>query len=176
MLSPSAINIQQRSKELNCVVHVGRPVRRLSWTATSPSRNALTHRATVRYGNPASPHSSLSPWKHSCLLRPHVTSIFTQERYSSFLNMVLGRSTSPLNVNVLHPAVDWQSTVTAGCTNSSNSLCSCPQSWQLSNSPSSCDSSVASTFYPTFVFRPTSQKNVQNKLNYFMSSEYVQFS
>ena len=41
------------------------------------------------------------------------------------------------------------SRLTEYCTNSSNSPCSCPQSWQLSNSPSSCDSSVASTFYPT---------------------------
>ena len=56
-----------------------------------------------------------------------------------------------MKVNVLHTAVDWQSTVAADCTNSSNSPCSCPQSWQLSSSPSSCDSSVASTFYPTLV-------------------------
>ena len=59
-----------------------------------------------------------------------------------------------MKVNVLHTAVDWQSTVTAGCTNSSNSLCSCPQSWQLSNLSSSCGSSVTSTFYTTFVYNP----------------------
>ena len=42
----------------------GLPVQILSWKASLPSRNALTHRATVRYGNAASPHASSSPWKH----------------------------------------------------------------------------------------------------------------
>ena len=32
-----------------------------------------------------------------------------------------------------------------------HSPCWCPQSWQLSNSSLSCDTSVASTFYPTFI-------------------------
>ena len=53
----------------------GRPVRRLSWTAYLPSRDASTHIATVRYGNAASPHASRSPWKHYCLLRHRATSI-----------------------------------------------------------------------------------------------------
>ena len=56
-----------------------------------------------------------------------------------------------MKVNVLHNSVDWQSTVAAGCTNSSNSPYSCPESWQLSNPTSSCDSRVAYTFYLTFV-------------------------
>ena len=65
---------------------------------------------------------------------------------------VSSRSLS-MSQNVLHTAIDWQSTVAIRCTNSPNSLFSCPQSWQLSNLPSSCDSSVASTFYPTFTCR-----------------------
>ena len=82
------------------------------------------------------------------------TTILIQERCSSFINMVLWRSHYPYEsqCSTHCSTVDWQSTVAAGCTNSSNSPCSCPQSWQLSNSPSPCDSSVANTFYPTFVF------------------------
>ena len=41
-----------------------RPVRRLSWTASLPSRNALTHRATALNGNATSPHVSRSSMKH----------------------------------------------------------------------------------------------------------------
>ena len=68
-----------------------------------------------------------------------------------FCKHCLMACTIPMKVNVLHTAVDWQSTVTAGCTSSSNSPCSCPQSWQLSNWPSSSDSSVVITFYLTFI-------------------------
>ena len=70
-------------------------VRRLSWTASLPPRNALTHRASVRYGKAASPHVSRSPWKHSCVLRPRATSILVQERCSSSVNMVLELSHYP---------------------------------------------------------------------------------
>ena len=40
-------------------------------------------------------HASRSPWKHSCILRLRATSILIQERCSSFVNMVLGRSHYP---------------------------------------------------------------------------------
>ena len=55
-----------------------------------PSWNNFTHRATVRYGKPAS-HASRSPWKQVCALRPRATSIFIQECWSCFINMLLGR-------------------------------------------------------------------------------------
>ena len=51
------------------------------------SQNVLNHRATVRYGNAA--------FRHSCVLRLRATLIFIQERFSSFVNMVLGRSQYP---------------------------------------------------------------------------------
>ena len=73
----------------------GRSVWRLSWVASLPSQNTLTHCATVQYGNAVSSHASCSPWKHSCLLQPHATSILIEEYYSSFVNMVLGRSHYP---------------------------------------------------------------------------------
>ena len=73
----------------------GHPVRRSSWTASLPSRNALTYRATVRHGNTASPYASRSNWKHSCVLRSHVTLISMQERCSNFVNIVLRRSHDP---------------------------------------------------------------------------------
>ena len=57
-----------------------------------------------------------------------------------------------MKVGVLHTAVDTQGIVAPRCTNSSNSPCSCLRSWQLSNSQSSCDSSVTSIFQPTFEF------------------------
>ena len=60
--------------------------------ASLPSQNTLTHRATLQYGNAVSSHASCGPWKHSCLLQPHATSILIQEHYSSFVNMVLGCS------------------------------------------------------------------------------------
>ena len=41
------------------------------------------------------PRTSCSPWKHSCVLRHRATSILIQGRYSSFVNMVLGRSLYP---------------------------------------------------------------------------------
>ena len=72
----------------------GRLVRRLSWTASLTSWNALTHHATVQYGKAASPHASRNPWKHSCVPRPHATSILIQERCSSFVNMVLALALS----------------------------------------------------------------------------------
>ena len=40
----------------------------------------------------ALPHSSCSPWKHFCVLRPHASTILIQEHCSSFVNMVLGHS------------------------------------------------------------------------------------
>ena len=118
--SPLAISIQQGSKELNYVLlQVGS-----SCTASLPSRNALTHHPTVRYGNAALPKASWSPWNHSCMLRHRATSILIQERCCSFVNMVLCACTIPMKVNVLHTAVDWQSTGT-GSTKSSNGHCSC---------------------------------------------------
>ena len=60
-----------------------------------PSQNDLTRHASVRYGRAASPHTSRSLWKHSCVLRPRSTSILIQECYYSFVNMVLGRSHYP---------------------------------------------------------------------------------
>ena len=71
------------------------------------------------------------------------TSIVIRELCCDFVNMVLGRSHHQTSVN-------WESTPAAGCTNSPNSPCSYRQSWQLSNSPSSWDSSVSSTLYPSF--------------------------
>ena len=56
-----------------------------------PSRNNFTHRATVRYGKAASPHVSRSTWKQFCSLRPRANSIFIQERWSCFVNILLGR-------------------------------------------------------------------------------------
>ena len=41
------------------------------------------------------PHASRKPWKHSCVLRHRATSILIQERCSSFVNMILGRSHYP---------------------------------------------------------------------------------
>ena len=73
----------------------GRPLRKLSWAASLPSRNALTHRATVWYGNVAPPHSTRGPWKLSCVLRHRANLILIQESCSSFLNMVLGHSHYP---------------------------------------------------------------------------------
>ena len=94
-----------------------------------------------------------SPWKHSCVL--HTTSChfnFDPEHCSSFANMVSGCSYYPYESQHSTTTVDWQSTVTAGCSNSFYSPCTCPQNWQLLNSQSSCDSSVASIFYPTLVY------------------------
>ena len=76
----------------------------------------------------ASPHASYSSWKYPYVLRHCASSILIQERCSSFVDMVKGARTIPMKVNVLHTAVDWQSTVAAGCTNSSNSPRSYPQS------------------------------------------------
>ena len=73
----------------------GRLLRRLSCTASLPSRNALTHRVTVWYGNAASPHAWHSPGKHPYLLWPLATSILIQERFSSFVSMVVDRSRYP---------------------------------------------------------------------------------
>ena len=42
-----------------------------------------------------SPHTSRSPWKYSCVLRHHATSILFLKRCSSFVNMVLERSHYP---------------------------------------------------------------------------------
>ena len=67
-----------------------RPVQRLSWMASVPSRKTLTQHATVRYGNAALPHASRSSWKHSCVLLPRTISILIQGRFSSFINMSLG--------------------------------------------------------------------------------------
>ena len=114
----------------------GRRARRLSWTASLPSRNALIHRATVWYGNSASLHASRGPWKHSCLLRPRATSILIQEGCYSFINMVLGCSHYLYESQRSTHCSDWQNTVAAGSTDSSNSPCSCLQNWQLSNPPS----------------------------------------
>ena len=120
-----------------------------SWMESLPSRNNFTHRATVRYGKAASPHASRSPWKQVCALRPHATSIFIQERWSSFVNM-LGR-------------LNWASTLQddAQCNsikhNHHHSLqlnfCYQVQTTVVSHDahPSSY-SSVASTLYPTLVF------------------------
>ena len=79
----------------------GRPVRRLSWTASLPSRNALIHRATVRYGNTAQPHASRSPWKHYCVLRPRLSSILIQVRCSSFINRVFSLLAAETHLTVL---------------------------------------------------------------------------
>ena len=118
------------------------PVPGLLWTSLNSSRRFAIWQCCIT--------TCFTPsWKHSCVLRPRANSILIQERCSSFVNMVLERSHCPMKVNVVHTAVDWQSTVAAGCTNSSNT-CTCQQSWQLSHSPSSCDSSVASTFHPNF--------------------------
>ena len=71
---------------------------------------------TVAYGNTASPDASSSRLKHSCVLRPCITSIFIQERCSSFINMILVRShylyesQRSIQCNI---AVDWHSTVSA---------------------------------------------------------------
>ena len=81
--------------ELCCSPREGHPVQKLSWTASLPFRNALTHRATVRYCNAASPHVSRSPREYSCVLRNHATSILIQERCSSFVNMIVGRMRDP---------------------------------------------------------------------------------
>ena len=53
--------------------------------------------------------------------------------------------------STFYTVVDWRSIVAAGYTYSFNCLCPSPLSWQFSNSLSSCVSSVASTFYWTFV-------------------------
>ena len=66
----------------------GRPIRRLSWTASLPSQKALTYCA-------ASQHASRILWKHSCVLRHRATWIFIHEHCSSFVNMVLGHSHCP---------------------------------------------------------------------------------
>ena len=68
----------RESRNLNCVVfHVGS-----SWMTSLPSWNFLIHRASVRYGNIASPHAWHSPWKHSCLLWHRATLILVQKRCS----------------------------------------------------------------------------------------------
>ena len=59
------------------------------------SRHSLINCATVRYDNNASPYASCSPCKHYCVLKPRTTFILIQERYSSSVNMVLGRSHYP---------------------------------------------------------------------------------
>ena len=61
------------------------PVWRLPWYAFLPSRNALTHRATVWYSNATSPHASHSPRKQSCVLWPRATSIFDPGMFASIL-------------------------------------------------------------------------------------------
>ena len=78
-----------------------------------------------------SPRASLSPWKHSCVLRYRATSCLIQERCSSFVKVVLGRSHYPYDSKRSTDCIDWQNTVAAGSTNTSNILCSCPQSWQV---------------------------------------------
>ena len=45
-----------------------------------------------RYGKAATPHATRSPWKYSCVLRHHATSILIQERCSSFVIMALALS------------------------------------------------------------------------------------
>ena len=94
-----------------------------SATAFYKGGRALTHRVIMRYGNAASPHASRSPWKHSCVLRLPATSILIQERCFSFENMVLGRSHYRYESQCSKhcTAINWQRTVAAGCTNSSNS-------------------------------------------------------
>ena len=94
--SPPAISIQRGRKSWTVLFSTwGRPVQRLSWTTSLSSRNALTHRASVRYGNAASSYVSCSPGKDSCVLRHRATSILIQERCSTFVNMVLVRSHYP---------------------------------------------------------------------------------
>ena len=97
------------------------------------------------------PSASCNPWKPSCVLLPCAISTLMPERCSSVVNLVLGRSHSPYDV--LHTAVDWQvlSPLAALTHLAVLTSCSCPQSWKLSNSPLSCDSSVAITLYPTLI-------------------------
>ena len=66
---------------------------------------------------------------------------------TNFVNMVLRRS----HYSYESRSSTHCSRLTEYCRRWLNSRCSCPQSWQLSNSLSSCDSSVASTFYLTLV-------------------------
>ena len=139
------IVIQQGSKELNCVdLHGGRPVRRLSWTASLPSRNALTHRATVRYGNASSTHASRSPWKRSCVLRSRATLILIQERWSSFVNMVLGRSH--------YPYESQRSTHCSRLTEYCLTVLVHVHKAGRSRTHHRLVLSIASTFYPNFVY------------------------
>ena len=87
----------------------GHPVHMLSWTASLPSRNDLTHRVIARRGNAASPHASRSPWKHSCVLWYRATLFLIQERCSSFVNIILKRSHYPYESQRSITAVDSQS-------------------------------------------------------------------
>ena len=146
MLSLSAINNLQGSKELNCVLlHMESSYMEVVLNgipALTEHLNPSWHSA-IRQRCIATRFTQSQ--NYSFVLRSRTTSILIQGRCLSFVNMVLGRLHNPMKVNVLHTTVDWLRTVAAGCTNLSNSPCSCPQSWQLSNSSLSCDSSVAST-------------------------------
>ena len=85
------ISIQREERSWTVLFSMwGRPVWRLYWKASLPSRNALTHCAIMRYGNAALPHALCSPWKHSCVVQSCATSILIQECCASFVNMILG--------------------------------------------------------------------------------------
>ena len=96
MHSPSRLASNREARSWTVLFFTwSHPVWRLSWTASLPSWNALTHRATVRDGNSSSSYASCSPWKHSCILWPHATLILLQELCSSFVNMALRHSHYP---------------------------------------------------------------------------------
>ena len=95
---PSAISIQQRSKEFELCF----PPRGVSCTENVligihafPERYSPSCHYPVWYGNATSPHTSRCPWKYCYILWPLGTSILIQKRCSNFVNMVLGRSHYP---------------------------------------------------------------------------------
>ncbi|PSN55173.1 hypothetical protein C0J52_00598 [Blattella germanica] len=52
---------RKQGVELCCSPHAVVLIRGLSFTSSLPTRNAVTHRAAVRYGNATTPHASRSP-------------------------------------------------------------------------------------------------------------------
>ena len=151
MCSLSVISIKQGSKGLNCVVlHVGS-------SCTEVVLNNIP--AFLEHFNPSCRCAIWQCCIATCFTQSLKTFLCTKtlchfnfDPGTLLVNMILGCTHCPYE----RQRFTHCSRLTEYCRrwlpNSSNSPCSCPQKWQLSNSPSSCDSNVPSTFYLTFVY------------------------
>ena len=129
--------------------HYCRPLRQYDvWFTCSEHREALPGAPTAHGNTQTRVYSARG--KH--IVRHWTTREASLRHSSGWGTWSVSPQYSDLRTRVLHTAVDWQSIVGNGCTNSSNNPFSCPQSWQLWNSQSLCDSSVANPCI--FLVRP----------------------